>query len=158
MDLHATSLASLEWADFLKYYGGFCYSAPAQERALTLDLPQNQDDSEWLLRLTHEATRILELRNHAFLSSLPNLDKGFQRLAKGLSLSGQELAAFAVLIELSAQVLETFRPKGAGESFAEWKAKLASLHEFPFPFRRGRLHGSFFPRGGASRAAGWRCP
>lgn len=145
MDLHTTSLASLEWAEFLRHYSGFCYSAPAQERALTLDLPQNQTDSEWLLRLTAEATRLLEARNFSFLSSLPNLDKGFQRLAKGLCLSGPELAAFAVLIEQSAQVESALAGKGSEEQFPEWKAKLAALH--PFPEQRKLIVNAIQPDG-----------
>ncbi len=130
MDLLATTFTSLEWGEFLRFYSGFCYSTPAQEQALALEIPDDQVESERRLRLTLEGTRILELRNFSYLSSLPNLDGAFQRLAKGFCLSGQELAGFQLSILCSMSSQEAFRTKGVPEKAPEWRHFLAGLNDF----------------------------
>ncbi len=129
MDIIKSSLQSLEWFRFLEQYSGFCASLPAKLQALHLEIPDEQAESEKLLQLSQEGLGIIEMEQFPPISSLQEMATPFQRLAKAACLTGQELHAFAKLMEISHQVRQVFQK--TKDKFPECHALASSITSFP---------------------------
>ncbi|MCO5144330.1 MAG: Smr/MutS family protein [Oligoflexia bacterium] len=127
-----TTLKSIEWAQFLTFYAGFCSSEPAGRQALHLDFAKDLDSALKDIEKTESAILLLDEGASLNLGTLVDLNSPISSLEKEIIISEEELFHIGRLCVTAIETQKVLKKSKYSENFfiADWIDQISQNNDW----------------------------